>query len=123
MGASGSSSEESDLGDESYNVHSRKIRRHAKKRGRGRPPKLKRSQRKSIVSSGPEEYENFLDEEEVDFGGPPKLPKKRGRPRLKPLGVQLDDYGLEQEDQTEKGLFDEVDKRRRRGGRVVDRSI
>ena len=47
----------------------------------------------------------------------PKLPAKRGRPRLKPLGVQLDSF---EDDEKEEGLFDLVGKRRRRGGRVVD---
>ena len=106
----GSSEKQSIYDDESYDISNRrKIKCLVPKRGRGRPPKPRKSSRKSINSCG--------EDDQLSDMLSPKLPAKRGRPRLRPLGVQLDSF---EDDEKEEGLFDLVGKRRRRGGRVVD---
>ena len=117
LGLSSSSSDQSDNDVAYRSSHHRRINRFAPKRGRGRPPKLKRpprNLRKSLADSATDsdEFSNCIS---------PQLPAKRGRPRLRPLGIQLpEDEDSQTFGETEEGLFDRVGKRRRRGGRVVD---
>ena len=63
-------------------------------RGRGRPPK-KQGKKTAPTAIGlrlSSRLRHNIDSAE-DEDDP--VPAKRGRPRLRPLGVQLDDYGLE----------------------------
>ena len=78
---------------DSDNPYGRPIR--ALKRGRGRPPKLSRPGRKVLLHDSESDEDNLT----------PKLPAKRGRPRLRPLGVQLVDNSVSNE-MLEEGLFD-----------------
>ena len=97
--------------------HHRRVSRFAPKRSKGRPPKLKRpphNLRKSLADSA-------TDSDELSNSMSPQPPAKRGRPRLRPLGIQLaEDEYCQALGETEEGLYDRVGKRRRRGGRVVD---
>ena len=56
-----------------------------KKRGRGRPPKVKRAggRRPKRLIMTDERYQSSSSEENLT----PRLRAKRGRPRLRPLGV------------------------------------
>ena len=112
-----SSSDQSDFEESFTGNQDRRVSRHAPKRGRGRPLKLKRpprNLRKSIVDSA-------TDNDQLSNCLSPQLPTKRGRPRLRPLGIQLaEDEESQPYGEIEEGLYDKVGKRRRRGGRVVD---
>ena len=81
---SSSSSSSKSFDDESFNVGTNR-RRHSvhsskRPRGRGRPPKLL----KSIKTAS---SKRIIDRGDEDDDLSPRLPAKRGRPRLRPLGV------------------------------------